>query len=58
MAEFTEARHRLVFDELFTLQLTLAKRRHQFDQEEKSISLKSEGNALVEKLLSNLPFSF
>ena len=57
MPEFVEARHRLVFDELFTLQLTLAKRRHQFDQEGKAVSLQSDKNVLVEKLLASLPFS-
>ena len=39
MEEFIEARQRLVFDELFALQLTLAKRRHNFEQEEKSLHL-------------------
>ncbi len=54
--DFIEARHRLVFDELFALQLTLAKRRHAFEQEEKALSLDTTNNPLVEKLRENLPF--
>lgn len=57
MAEFSEARQRLVFDELFTLQLTLAKRRHQFDLEEKALTLQTANNPLVEKLRTTLPFT-
>src|ERR1700721_4797747 len=44
MEDFIEARHRLVFDELFALQLTLAKRRHAFEQEEKALSLDTTNN--------------
>ncbi len=57
IAEYAEARQRLVFDELFALQLILAQRRHQFDLEEKTVTLKAGNNVLVEKLLNNLPFS-
>jgi len=56
MEEFIEARHRLVFDELFALQLTLAKRRHAFEQEEKALSLDTSKNDLVERLRQSLPF--
>ena len=55
--EFSEARQRLVFDELFALQLTLAKRRHRFEQEEKALMLETTNNVLVEKLRSALPFT-
>ncbi len=48
--EFQEARERLVFNEFFALQLTLAKRRHRFEQEEKALMLETSNNILVEKL--------
>ncbi len=55
--EFIEARQRLVFDELFALQLTLAKRRHNFELEEKSITLNTANNLLIEELRKSLPFN-
>ncbi len=56
MEDFTKARERLVFDELFALQLSLAKRRHNFEQEEKSLVLEVQNTPLVEKLRQSLPF--
>lgn len=51
-----EARRRLVFDELFSVQLQLAMRRHKFDQNENALSLKFDENGLVRELLESLPF--
>jgi len=51
-----EARRRLVFDELFSIQLQLAVRRHKFDQSENALSLTQKGDGLVPKLKAQLPF--
>jgi ATP-dependent DNA helicase RecG len=51
-----EARRRLVFDELFSIQLYLAQRRHKFDTTENALILKEGGERLVNKLLDSLPF--
>ncbi len=55
MEEAQKARYRLVFDELFSMQLNLAliRKAHKKD---KSIKLKVKQNGLVEKFLTNLPF--
>lgn len=50
------ARHRLVFDELFSIQLQLAQRRHKFDQSEGALKLKFKEDGLVQKLKDSLPF--
>lgn len=50
------ARHRLVFDELFAVQLQLALRRHKFDQTEGALSLKLNSDGLVKRLCNSLPF--
>jgi ATP-dependent DNA helicase RecG len=50
------ARSRLVFDELFTLQLGLAYRRAQLAKQQEAIQLPSHG-ALVQRLIDTLPFT-
>ncbi len=55
MEALKAARSRLVFDELFTLQLGLAYRRAQVAKQEDAIQLPSHGT-LVTKLLDALPF--
>lgn len=51
------ARRRLVFDELFAVQLQMALRRHKFDQTELALSLQMDANGLVERLKQSLPFA-
>jgi ATP-dependent DNA helicase RecG len=51
-----EARRRLVFDELFSIQLQLAVRRHKFDQADNALSLPQKGDGLVHRLKAQLPF--
>lgn len=51
------ARRRLVFDELFAVQLHLALRRHKFDQTEGALSLKLNSDGLVKGLYDSLPFT-
>ncbi|MBZ0189719.1 MAG: ATP-dependent DNA helicase RecG, partial [Candidatus Obscuribacterales bacterium] len=51
-----EARRRLVFDELFSIQLQLAHRRYKFDQNENALALKHSETGLVSELLKALPF--
>lgn len=55
METLEAARTRLVFDELFTLQLGLAYRRAQVARQQEAIQLPSHGE-LVSKLLATLPF--
>ncbi|HEY9784456.1 MAG TPA: ATP-dependent DNA helicase RecG [Candidatus Obscuribacterales bacterium] len=50
------ARRRLVFDELFGIQLELARRRHKFDQTEGALSLEKVEGGLVDRLIASLPF--
>ncbi len=50
------SRRRLVFDELFSIQLQLALRRHKFDQTETALSLVPKPDGLVFKLRQDLPF--
>jgi len=52
-----EARRRLVFDELFAIQLQLAHRRYKFDnQHENVLALKCSEAGMVTDLLNSLPF--
>ncbi len=52
-----EARRRLVFDELFSIQLQLAHRRYKFDNQlENVLALKCSEEGLVKELLDSLPF--
>lgn len=52
------ARRRLVFDELFAIQLQMVHRRYQYEQREDALSIKYEPgeNSLVNRLKSSLPF--
>jgi ATP-dependent DNA helicase RecG len=51
------ARRRLVFDELFGIQLQLAHRRYKFDQEnQNALALTVAEDGLVTKLIESLPF--
>jgi ATP-dependent DNA helicase RecG len=52
-----EARHRLVFDEFFYLQLGLLRRRQERRQEATSVILPPTG-ALIDQFYANLPFAF
>lgn len=52
-----EARRRLVFDELFYIQLLLARRRYKFEQTEGALSIELVENGLVKDLVDALPFS-
>ncbi len=56
LEEMEAARRRLVFDELFAVQLTLAMRRHKFDQTESALSLPLAPGGLVDRLQKSLPF--
>jgi len=51
-----EARRRLVFDELFAIQLQLAHRRYRFDQTEGALALAHSDEGLVVDLRKSLPF--
>lgn len=51
-----EARRRLVFDELFQIQLLLARRRYKFEQTEGALSIELIENGLVKGLVDSLPF--
>lgn len=50
------ARRRLVFDELFAVQLQMALRRHKFDQTESALAFKLDPDGLVSRLKQSLPF--
>jgi ATP-dependent DNA helicase RecG len=54
-----EARRRLVFDELFAIQLQMAHRRYQFELREDALSLRyvPGPDSLVERLRRSLPFT-
>lgn len=52
-----EARRRLVFDELFQIQLLLARRRYKFEQTEGALSIELVENGLVKRLVEKLPFT-
>ena len=54
-----EARRRLVFDELFGIQLQMAQRRYQIESREDALSLRYEPSpdSLVERLRAALPFT-
>lgn len=52
-----EARRRLVFDELFSIQLQLAHRRYQYDLTETALEMNCSENGLVAKLKDSLPFT-
>jgi ATP-dependent DNA helicase RecG len=54
--DIEEARRRLVFDELFAVQLQMAIRRHKFDQTEGALTLKVDPDGLVERLKRSLAF--
>ena len=53
-----EARKRLVFDELFAIQLQMAQRRYQYEMRDDALSIKyAPGpDSFVQKLLDTLPF--
>ncbi|HEX9717253.1 MAG TPA: ATP-dependent DNA helicase RecG [Actinomycetota bacterium] len=53
--ELTGARERLKFDELFTLELGVAFRKHRVEAAEKGVAHAPEGS-LVDRLLATLPF--
>jgi ATP-dependent DNA helicase RecG len=57
MEAFELARRRLVFDELFSIQLQMAQRRHKFDKTEGALSITCKEGGYVERLLQSLPFS-
>jgi ATP-dependent DNA helicase RecG len=52
------ARRRLVFDELFAIQLQMAHRRYQYESQEDALSITytSSADGLVEQLRASLPF--
>ncbi|MBS2006722.1 MAG: ATP-dependent DNA helicase RecG [Cyanobacteria bacterium SZAS TMP-1] len=54
-----EARRRLVFDELFAIQLQMAHRRYQYELQEDALSLRYDPgpDSLVERLRTSLPFT-
>jgi ATP-dependent DNA helicase RecG len=56
LEENEAARRRLVFDELFSIQLHLACRRHRHESTETALSLVQTENSLVGRLLRTLPF--
>ena len=51
------AKRRLVFDELFAIQLQLAYRRHQFDLNDAGLTLGLASGGLVDRLRGILPFA-
>jgi ATP-dependent DNA helicase RecG len=52
-----EARRRLVFDELFMVQLRLAVRRLKFDRTENALSFEPKADGYVNQLRKHLPFT-
>lgn len=56
LEESEAARRRLVFDELFSIQLHLARRRYRHESTETALSLVQSENSLVVRLLQSLPF--
>jgi ATP-dependent DNA helicase RecG len=57
MQSFEVARRRLVFDELFSIQLQLAQRRYKFDQTEGALKISCPEGGYVDQLLGSLPFT-
>jgi len=57
MQSFETARRRLVFDELFAIQLHLAQRRYKFDQTEGALTISCPDGGYVDQLLGSLPFT-
>ncbi len=57
MESFETARRRLVFDELFAIQLQMAQRRHKFDKTEGALSIRCKPGGYVDRLLQALPFT-
>lgn len=55
-SERDRARRRLVFDELFAIQLQLAYRRYQFDKVESALALNCQQGGLVDVFKQLLPF--
>jgi ATP-dependent DNA helicase RecG len=51
-----DARRRLVFDELFLIQLQMAVRRHKFSLTENALSFSPKPGGLIEQMRSHLPF--
>jgi ATP-dependent DNA helicase RecG len=51
-----EARQRIVFDELFSIQLQLAWKRHHEDVENSALALHKTEGGLVDKFVAGLPF--
>jgi ATP-dependent DNA helicase RecG len=51
------ARRRLVFDELFAIQLYLAKRRHNFESTDNALTLLDPENGLLADLVKSLPYT-
>jgi ATP-dependent DNA helicase RecG len=51
------ARRRLVFDELFAIQLYLAKRRHSFESTDNALTLQDNENGLLADLVKSLPYT-
>lgn len=51
------ARRRLVFDELFAIQLYLAKRRHSFESTDNALTLIDPENGLLADLVKSLPYT-
>jgi ATP-dependent DNA helicase RecG len=51
------ARRRLVFDELFAIQLYLAKRRHNFESTDNALTLQDSENGLLADLVKSLPYT-
>ncbi|MBI6546457.1 MAG: ATP-dependent DNA helicase RecG [Cyanobacteria bacterium NC_groundwater_1444_Ag_S-0.65um_54_12] len=56
LAERDTARHRLIFEELFWLQLGLAFKRTQLARQTTALSLPPKNGGMVEQLLATLPF--
>lgn len=56
LESYERARRRLVFDELFSIQLELAQRRYKFDQSEGALQIQYKQDGLVDRLLQSLPF--
>ena len=52
------ARHRLVFEEFFLMQLALAYRRSTVDKNRTGLELKENNTGLVKKIKDSLPFKF
>ena len=54
---YEAARRRLVFDELFAIQLQLAQRRYKFESQDNALTLsRAAENSLVSRLVDSLPF--